>query len=223
MPDLAGRRVLVTGAGRGLGATTARVLGRLGAQVVAADRRTLDVTSVDSVRQAVAAAERRVGPLDSLVCNAGVPGPTAPLWEVTEDDWAETLEVNLGGVHRCCAAVLPGMLERGRGSVVVVGSRTGRHPLRRRTPYAASKLGLLGLVRSAALDLAGTGVRINLVAPGPIEGERLRRVVAAAGSTVEEMFGDHPPVTEEQVATTIGFLLSDAAGGLNGVDVDVVR
>lgn len=221
-PDLTGRAVLVTGAGHGLGATTARVLEELGARVVAADRATLDVTSTESVRRAVVASERELGPLDGLVCNAGVAGPTAPLWEVTDQEWSDTLEVNLNGVRRCCAAVLPGMVRRDTGSVVVVGSVTGKRPLAGRTPYAASKLALVGLVRSAALDLAGTGVRVNLVAPGPIEGERLRRVVAAAGSTVTEMFGDQPPVTEERVAAEIAHLLSDGATG-SGADVDVVR
>lgn len=223
MPDLTGRAVLVTGAGHGLGATTARWLAAQGARVAAADRAMLDVTSTQSVRQAVAAAEQEVGPLDGLVCNAGIAGPTAPLWEVTDEEWSTTLEVNLTGVRRCCAAVLPGMVRRSTGSVVVVGSVTGKRPLTGRTPYAASKLGLVGLVRSAALDLAGTGVRINLVAPGPIAGDRLRQIVAASGSTLEEMFAEHPPVAEDRVAAEVAFLLSDEASGMSGVDVDVVR
>lgn len=215
--------MLITGAGHGLGATTAQMLAEHGARVVAADRAMLDVTSTASVRRAVAAAEQRIGPLDGLVCNAGVAGPTAPLWELTAEEWSDTVDVNLTGVQRCCAAVLPGMVRRGSGSVVVVGSITGKRPLSGRTPYAASKLGLVGLVRSAALDLAGTGVRINLVAPGPIEGERLRRVVAASGSTVEEMFADQPPVAEQRVATEVAHLLSDEAGATSGADIDVLR
>jgi len=219
MPDLNGRAVLVTGAGHGLGAAVARALSNAGARVVAADRAALDVTSEASVAEAVAAAERDIGPLDGLVCNAGIAGPTAPLWEVSPEEWSVTLDVNLTGVHRCCAAALPGMIARGRGSVVVIGSVTGKRPLLGRTPYAASKLGLVGYVCTAALDLRGTGIRINLVAPGPIEGERLRRVVATSGSSVYEMFGDHPPVTEEQVAEAVAFLLSDAASGMSGAEL----
>ena len=223
MPDLSGRAVLVTGAGHGLGATVARALGSAGARVWAADRAALDVTSEASVAEAVAAAERDIGPLDGLVCNAGIAGPTAPLWEVSPEEWSATLDVNLTGVHRCCAAALPVMIARGRGSVVVVGSVTGKRPLLGRTPYAASKLGLVGYVRTAALDCAGTGVRVNLVAPGPIAGDRLDRVLSASGRTSDEMFADHAPVTEKEVAATIAFLLSDEAAGLSGTDVDVLR
>lgn len=221
MTDLSGRAVLVTGAGRGLGRTVAAVLSELGARVVAADRAMLDVTSRSSVAAAVDEVERRVGPLDGLVCNAGVAGPTAPLWEVTEEEWSATLEANLTGVYRCCAAVLPGMVARSRGSIVVVGSMTGARPLPGRTPYAASKLGLLGLVRSAALDCAASGVRVNLVAPGPIDGERLRRVVAGSGRSFDELFPDIVPVTERAVAGTIAHLLHDDSVALTGADVPV--
>lgn len=182
----------------------------------------LDVTSTESVRLAVARAEREIGPLDGLVCNAGIAGPTRPLWEITDDEWAQTLAVNLAGVHRCCAAVLPGMVSRRKGSVVVVGSITGRRPLTGRSPYAASKLALVALVRSAALDLAGTGVRINLVAPGPIKGDRLRRVASAADSTIEEMFAEYPPVTETEVAGQIARLLCEEARAVSGADIEIV-
>ncbi len=139
---------------------------------------------------------------------------------MTPEEWTATLDVNLTGVYRCCAAVLPGMVARGRGSVVVIGSVTGARPLLGRTPYAASKLALVGLVRTAALDCADAGVRINLVAPGPIDGDRLRRVVAASGRTLDEMFGEHRPVTEREVADAVASLLAEDSD-VTGADVEV--
>lgn len=218
-PSLAGRSILVTGAGGGLGRAIAHALSAAGARVAALDRAALDVTSHESVATAVAAAESTHGSLDGLVCNAGVAGPTAPVWEVPAEEWEETLRVNLTGVFRCCAAALPGMVERRSGSVVVIGSMTGKRPLAGRTPYAASKLGLVGLVRTAALDCAPHGVRVNLVSPGPVAGPRLDRVLA--GRSAREVFGDLRSVTQSEVIGAVAFLLSDAASGVTGEDLNV--
>lgn len=248
---LAGRNVLVTGAGRGLGRTVAEHLAAEGAAValagtsldlleeardelVAAGGRgvvvALDVRDDASVRAAVATAEAALGPLDGLVANSGVPGPTAPLWEVGTAAWEETLAVNLTGVFRCCREVLGGMVARRSGSVVVVGSVTGKRPLLGRSPYAAAKLGLVGLVRTAALDAAAYGVRVNLVSPGPVDGDRLRHVVAAQAATagVDEAEALRRlvapalrPVAGGEVARAVAYLLSEDASGTTGEDLNV--
>ena len=109
----------------------------------------------------------RFGAPDALVLAAGIPGPTAPLWEIAPEDWDATLRANLTGVYPTCRAFLPGMVARGCGSVVVIGSMTGKRPLPGRTPYAAAKTALIGLVRTLAWDAGSHGVRVNLVSPGP--------------------------------------------------------
>ena len=128
---------------------------------------------------AVDALAARVGDIDVLVANSGVAGPTRPAWEVEPDEWADTFAVNVTGTYLLCRAFVGSMVGRGSGSVVVVGSTTASRPLEGRAPYAASKSALVGLVRSLAASDAGPhGVRVNLVVPGPTDGDRLESVIA---------------------------------------------
>ena len=188
---------VVTGAGRGLGREIALALAEAGGDVVLAGRdptaleavaeeaagagaATLgvraDVTSEDDLAHLASAALDRFGAVDALVANSGVTGPTGPMWELDRASWDETFAVNVTGVFLSARAFLPSMVARGRGSIVVIGSMTGKRPLWGRTPYAASKLALVGLVRSLAVETAGSGVRVNLVSPGPVAGDRIDRV-----------------------------------------------
>lgn len=194
------RVVAVTGAGRGIGREIALALARGGADLVLAgrDRETLeetgelaadngaewlpvptDVTSEEDVGRLVEESLARFGHVDGLVANSGVGGPSGPLWELDRAGWEETFAVNVTGVFLCCRAFLPSMLERRAGAVVVIGSMTGKRPLWGRTPYASSKLALVGLVRTLALEAAPYGVRVNLVSPGPVAGERMEWVFRA--------------------------------------------
>lgn len=203
--------VVVTGAGRGIGREIALALARGGADLVLAGRdpatleatgamvaergadhiavRT-DVTSEEDVDRLVQETITRFGRVDGLVANSGVGGPSGPLWELDRAEWEATFAVNVTGVFLCCRAFLPTMLERRSGSIVVIGSMTGKRPLWGRTPYASSKLALVGLVRTLALEAAPRGVRVNLVSPGPVAGERMEWVFRAQaegrGISVEE-------------------------------------
>jgi NAD(P)-dependent dehydrogenase (short-subunit alcohol dehydrogenase family) len=191
---------VVTGAGRGLGREIALALAGAGGDVVLAGRdhaaleataevaagagaATLtvraDVTSEGDLAALASAAQGRFGAVDALVANSGIAGPTAPLWELDRSAWDETFAVNVTGVFLSARAFLPAMLERGRGSVVVIGSMTGKRPLWGRSSYASSKLALVGLVRTLAVETAGSGIRVNLVSPGPVAGERMDHVFAA--------------------------------------------
>ena len=160
---------------------------------------------------------------DALVLAAGIPGPTAPLWEQTPEDWDATVGANLTGVFLTCRAFLPGMIERGRGSVVAIGSMTGKRPLPGRTPYAASKTALVGLVRTLAWEAGRHGVRVNLVSPGPVEGERLDGVLAAQGPGAREAFTAASPLarftTAGDVVAAVRFLCSDVS--ITGEDLNV--
>ena len=145
-----------------------------------------DRPTIDALAQRV---EAEVGALDVLVANSGIAGPTAELWKITPEEWEETIRVNLTGTFLLCRALLPAMIDRGSGSVVVIGSTTGKRPMYGRTPYAASKLGLVGLVRTLAVELGPHGVRVNLISPGAVAGPRIEAVLheqaRAAGTTYE--------------------------------------
>jgi NAD(P)-dependent dehydrogenase (short-subunit alcohol dehydrogenase family) len=234
--------VVVTGASRGLGRAIALGFAAGGARVVLVARSAERLEAVAAEVRAAGgeavvavadvgdpAALARVAEVadapDAVVIAAGVPGPTAPLWELTPEEWDATLRANLTGVFLTCRAFLPGMVVRGRGSVVVIGSMTGKRPLPGRTPYAAAKAGLIGLVRTLAWDAGGAGVRVNLVSPGPIDGERLEGVLRAQGPDARERFLAASPLarfaTPEDVVGAVRFLCSDAAAAITGEDLNV--
>ena len=250
---LAGRVAVVTGAGRGIGREIALRCAAEGASVALAARSTqaLDAVAAEiggaggralvvptdlrapaEVEYLAATVERELGPADLLVNSGGVTGPTRVLWEIEPAEWEETLQVNLTGVYLCCRAFMSAMVERRGGSVLVIGSATGKRPLYGRTPYAASKLGLVGLVRTLAWEAGPHGVRVNLISPGATDGERLRNVIRsqaeakgisldAARDELTEASPLHRFVDPEHVAEAAVFLASDAAASITGEDFNV--
>jgi Dehydrogenases with different specificities (related to short-chain alcohol dehydrogenases) len=250
---LCDRVAVVTGGGRGLGREIARALLANGARVALlgrdaaaladaaaaldpSGRRVLtavcDVRDPDGIAEAVERTLAAYGRIDALVANSGIAGPTAPLWETPPQEWRQAIETNLIGAALCARAVLPAMVERRSGSIVFVGSMTGKRPLWGRTSYAASKTGLIGLVRTLAHEAGPYGVRVNLVSPGPVAGERIERVfagqAAARGITAEqaraEMLDGIPLgrlVRPADVAAAVAFLAGDGAAAITGEDVNV--
>jgi len=249
-----GQRVaVITGAGRGIGRQIAQTLAQDGATVVLAARSVeglaetasaitaaggtaltvptdiTDPAQVEALGERVAA---ELGAIDVLVCNSGVGGPTAPLWEVTLEQWAETMAVNVTGVYLCCRTFLPGMIERRAGSIVLIGSMTGKRPLVNRTPYAASKTALIGFVRNLAHEVGPYGVRVNLVSPGGVEGDRIDWAIAAQaeaqGISLDEARAQFSApsalgrlVVASEVADAVAFLASDRAAAITGEDLNV--
>ncbi|HET9672766.1 MAG TPA: SDR family NAD(P)-dependent oxidoreductase [Actinomycetota bacterium] len=244
---------VVTGAGRGIGRAIALAFAGAGGDVVLAGRdpstleataevaagagaatlcvRT-DVTSEGEVSALATAASERFGAVDTVVPNSGVGGPSGPLWELDRAGWDETFAVNVTGVFLTARAFLPAMLDRRRGSIVVLGSMTGKRPLWGRSPYAASKLALVGLVRTLALETAGRGVRVNLVSPGPVEGDRMDWVFRAQakgrGITPEEARAEMVTqlpigrlVEADEVASAVLSLASGELSAVTGVDLNV--
>lgn len=244
---------VVTGGGRGIGRAIALAYAREGANLVLASRSLealeetrhvieqlgrevlvvqTDIRDANSAQQLADRALERFGHVDVLVNNSGIAGPTAPLWEISPQDWEETFAVNVTGTFLCCRAFLPAMIARRTGSIVIIGSMTGKRPLLQRTPYAASKMALLGMTRTLAWDVGAHNIRVNLISPGPIEGARIERVfqnqAEARGVTREEVrqqfLRDSPLKTlipPEDVAKVAVYLASDLASSVTGEDVNV--
>jgi NAD(P)-dependent dehydrogenase (short-subunit alcohol dehydrogenase family) len=243
---LAGRTALVTGGGNGLGAAIARALHAQGATVVLAGRRSApleqvcaelgdraswqacdvaDPAAVAAHRDALAGVE-----VDVVVNNAGVAGPVAPLTEISVEEWDEVFEVNVRGVFLICRAFLPAMVARGHGDVVNVASVSGKRPLVRRTPYAASKMAVIGLTSTLAFEVGPAGVNVNTLSPGPVAGPRMARNfrleaerTGLTEAAAEEAFVSRSAlgrmVTEEEVGAAVVAML--AMPGLCGADVDL--
>ena len=130
----------------------------------------LDVTDRAAVERAVGETERELGPLDLLCANAGVGGPDGSTWEVDPDTWWQTLEVNVLGVHLCCRAVIPGMLERGKGRIVITGSGAAYLPGASSTPYPSSKAAVCRYGETLANELAGR-IPVFFFSPGLVKTE----------------------------------------------------
>lgn len=173
------------------------------------------------------------GRIDVLVNNAGIIGPTAPVHQVERVAWDETLAVNLTGAFLCARAVLPAMLRQRSGRIINISSVAGKIAYPLRSPYAVSKWGLIGLTMTLAKEVGEHGIQVNAICPGPVQGERMRRVIEERarelGTTYEEVERKYylpktalgRMVTEDEVAALAGYLASDAAAGITGQAIDV--
>jgi NAD(P)-dependent dehydrogenase (short-subunit alcohol dehydrogenase family) len=246
--ELAGRTALVTGAGNGLGRAIAIALAAAGARVILTGRTeaTLHETAgliAGQARPLVAVADVASpesvdalrGALDGedvgiLVNNAGIGGPVKAITDIGPAEWDEVFAANVRSIYLMCRAFLPAMYRRGSGDVINVASVTGKRPLTRRTPYAASKMAVLGLTRTLAFEAGPAGVRVNSLSPGPCRGERMTRnftaEAAATGTTyaqAEEAFVSRAAlrrlVGEDEVAAAVLAMLR--MPGLCGADIDL--
>lgn len=202
---LGGRGALVTGAGRGIGAETARALAEEGAKVALVARNMAQVVEVagqlrdrgheaiaircdvarrSEVKSAVLSAVEALGRVDILVNNAGT-ATSNPLHKVTLREWRHLMDVNATGTFLCTQAVMPGMLEQGWGRVVNVASVAGVEGAKYVSAYTAAKHAVVGFTRAVAAEVADTGVTVNAVCPGyvdtPLTDETIARVMAKTG------------------------------------------
>ncbi len=235
---LAGRTVLVTAAaGTGIGFATAARCVAEGATVVISDRHerrlaesaaelgvpgiACDVTSEADVQGLFAAAIDAVGHVDVLVNNAGL-GGTAPVVEMTDEQWSTVLDVTLTGTFRCTRAALLHMYERGRGAIVNNASVMGWRAQAGQAHYAAAKAGVMALTRCSAIEAAPHGVRVNAVAPSLAMHANLAKVTTETlleELTAREAFGR--AAEPDEVANVIVWLASDYASYLTGEVISV--
>jgi NAD(P)-dependent dehydrogenase (short-subunit alcohol dehydrogenase family) len=243
---------VVTGANRGIGRAITVALAAAGFTVAASARDpaslagtvaeasqaggtavpvACDVCDEASVA-ALAGRAGQLGPVRAVVANAGIAGPTAPLHEITLADWRETIATDLDGVFLTFRAFIPAMIERRNGSLMAISSITGKRALYGRTPYAAAKMGVIGLVRTLATELGPYDIRVNAICPGLVAGPRIEAVLArqaaARGITVEavraEADGLSPlrrMVRAEEVAAACVFLASGGSAAITGEDLNV--
>jgi NAD(P)-dependent dehydrogenase (short-subunit alcohol dehydrogenase family) len=242
------RRCLITGAGRGIGAAVAKRLSAAGHRVALTSRSVgelealaaqlpgpslivpADVTDPDAVEGAFAEVERAWGPVEVLVLNAGA-GTSAPLQRTSDADWQRMLDLNLTAPFRMLRRAVPGMVDQGFGRVVAVASVSAKRGDPYISAYTASKHGLLGLVRSAAAELATSGVTVNAVCPGyvdtPMTDTSVSSISATTGRTPQqarEALERRQPigrlVTPDEVADAVLLCVASAAITGQGINVD---
>lgn len=246
---LSGRTAVVTGAGNGIGRAVVLDLVRHGVSVIGTGRTQqtlretqelcrkegfdLDVQVCDS--SSPADVERlgtalRGEEVSILINNAGVAGPVAPLSEIDVADWDATFASNVGGVFLMCREFVPKIVERRAGDVVNIASVSGKRPLPNRTPYCASKMAVIGLSNTLAWEVGAAGVKVNTLSPGPVDGPRIRTVLAAAAEQSGGSYDDaaeaflsrtalHRMLTEAEVAAGVRMVIE--TDGLTAADIDL--
>jgi len=243
-PDLAGKVALVTGGSGGIGAAACRLLAASGAEVAVngrdeasigavvdeirsdggqAIRAVADVTDFAAIERMRRRVEQELGPVEVLAALAGgggpPPGPTA---QITEEEWHSAIDGNLTSTFLTLKSFLPGMIERGSGSIVTMASSAGRVPTPAPTAYAAAKAGVVMLSRQVAGEVGEHGVRVNCLAPDSILTERTQRFMSEDQQQQwAAMFPLGRMGTPEDVALATLFLASESSSWITGVTLDV--
>jgi len=237
---LSGRLALITGGGRGIGEAIANRFAAAGARLALAARSKDELERVAdscraagadcstyvvdvSIRGQVEQVVGEVGPVDVLVNCAGTYGPIGPFVENDMDEWEQALGVNLMGTVYACRAVIPAMVERGKGSIINLSGGGATTPLPNLSLYAVSKAAVARLTDTLAAELAGSGVRVNAIAPGAID-TRLQDDVLAAGERAGPLFDRMRKMrdtgqgaTDRDVPARLAlYLASDSSEGLTG-------
>ena len=247
------RVAIVTGGGHGIGREIALALAGEGANVVVSGRQrdlleqtaaeiehlgrralsmVTDVSDETQVEQMVLGAIETFGMIDILVNNAGIAGPTAAVSNISRNAWDETMAINLTGAFLCSRAVVPHLVKRGSGKIVNISSVAGKMAYALRSPYAASKWGMLGLSASLAQELGAYNIQVNAICPGPTAGERMHSVIAGRakelGRTedeVEQLYVQGTAlkrmVDPKHVAAAVLFFCSEAGNSITGEALEV--
>ena len=250
---LANRVAIITGGGHGIGRAIALMLAQHGSKVMICGRQkdlldstvreieaagteaamsVTDVSDETQVQALVSSTLQRFGRVDILINNAGVVGPTAPVTAVTRAAWDEVMSVNLTGAFLCAKAVIPYLIQQRSGKIVNISSIAGKIAYALRSPYAASKWGMLGLSQTLAQELGQYNIQVNAICPGPTAGERMQAVIS---KRAHELGKSEPEVAKlyvestalkrmvdpDHVAATVLFLVSSDSDSITGEAWDV--
>jgi NAD(P)-dependent dehydrogenase (short-subunit alcohol dehydrogenase family) len=210
-------RALVTGAARGIGAAIAERLRADGLDVVTLDRS----PGCDITLDLAADPLPELGDVDVCVSNAAVTDTIAPAHRMTAEQWARDIDVNLTGAFRAVQACLAGMRSRGAGRIVVISSAAARGGLPGQVAYAASKAGLLGVVKTLAAENAQRGITVNAVLPGMIATEKVRSMPPEVLERVEAALPAGRMGEVGEVAALVAFLVSAEAGYVTGQEIGI--
>lgn len=234
----AGKNALVTGAGKGIGRAIAQRLVQDGAQVLCADSDSealdeavsslsgnavawrCDVSDPAQVEAAVGKAQAQFGALHYAVNNAGIGGEEKPAADLSLEDWSRVIGINLSGVFFGMKFQIPAIREGGGGAIVNIASMFAHHALRHHAHYTASKYGVVGLSRTAAVDYADQPIRINTVCPGVID-TPLSRSGGDTSTGIARMIPQGRLGQSSEVANMVAFLLSDEASYITASEFDV--
>ncbi len=242
------RVAIITGASKGIGREMGRRFAQEGAAVVCAARSAdlvketaaritadggraiavvCDAANEASVRAMMEAAVKAFGRIDTLVNNAGDGGPTKPVQDYTVDDWFSTINSCLTSSYLCTRFAVPELIKAGGGAIVNISSTAGRRGLAYRIGYCSAKAGQVGMTYGLALELAPHQIRVNAIAPGAVEGDRIDRVIAGQAEVrgipldqMRQMMIDRAPLkrmsTADDIAALAVFLCSDLAKSISG-------
>ena len=226
-----GRVALVTGGSSGIGAAVARRLLAEGARVATLDLHleaadgvlalTGDVSRSADVNAAVARAHDELGPIDILVCSAGVAGASLSTVDVSDEEWRHVLGINADGVFFCNRAVLPGMVDRGYGRIVNVSSIAGKEGNPMACAYSASKAAVIAMTKAIGKDVARTGVIVNCVAPAVIETPMLGHMTQEHVDYMVERIPMGRVGEPEEVAALVCWLASEECSFSTGATYDI--
>jgi len=246
----AGLRVLVSGGASGIGAAIADAFLEADASVYVCDidpaavaragerhprlfAGVADVADPAQVDRIIDEAGTALGGLDILVNNAGIAGPTGPVESITPEQWQQTISTNLNSQHYFLRKAVPLLRSSSDApAIIAMSSVAGRLGYAFRTPYAASKWAIVGLVKSLAIELGPANIRVNAILPGVVEGERMDRVIAARAAARDIPFDAMKDeylqkislrrmVTPEDVAAMALFLASPAGRNISGQAISV--
>jgi 3-oxoacyl-[acyl-carrier protein] reductase len=242
-PDLADRVAVVTGGSRGIGAATCRLLAQNGAKVTVGGRDEAAINSVvqeiqDSGGEAIGAAadltdfaavecmrrrvEEELGPVEVLAAFAGGQGYPTPTEQMAEEQWRSVIDSDLTATFLTVRSFLPGMIERGGGSIVTMASSAGRLPSQASAAYAAAKAGVVMFSKHVANEVGQHGVRVNCLSPSSVLTDRVKRLMPE--ETQQQIAAMHPLKrmgVPEDVALATLFLASDTSSWITGVTLDV--
>lgn len=247
--NLNGQVIAITAGAGGIGLEIARHVHQLGAELAICDVANnalesariefpnalfaqMDVSDDVGVQEFFSQVKARFGRLDALINNAGIAGPTGGVEEISSVEFLRCLQIGLVGQFNCAHHAVPMLKSSGGGSIVCMSSVAGKYGYAYRTPYCATKFGVIGLAQSLAKELGPHNIRVNSILPGFVEGPRMTKVIKDRAKQEDISFEDmqkaylknvslRKMVTAQDVAKTIGFLLSGAGQNISGQSIAV--